>query len=263
MNDNKLHKKLSDIGLNDKEASVYSCLLELGGAYPSTIAEKTKINRSTVYKILLELSVKGLVNEIEKSKKLFYHVADPQKLIRFSKEQLRIRERQLEKASELVPELRELFAGSGGKPRVLFFEGPDTMDNLLEDMVATNMPYEMRAFSNAALFKDFTPKQSINQFIKEKERKNITTRAIVPDVPGGRTFNETVFANIGKKYWPQIRYVDAEKFMFEAEITMYAPNKVSIAKLSGSNIIGVIIEDKTIHDMLGMIFEIAWMSAKE
>ncbi len=263
MNDNKLHKKLSDIGLNDKESAIYSCLLELGGAYPSTIAEKTKINRSTVYKILLELSVKGLVNEIEKSKKLFYHVADPQKLIRFSREQLRIRERQLEKASELIPELRELFAGSGGKPRVLFFEGPDTMNNLLDDMVATDTPYEMRAFSNAALLKDTASAQSITEFVRAKERKNITTRAIVPDVAGGRSYSETFFKNIAKKYWPQIRYVDAKKFMFEAEITMYAPNKVSIAKLSDTNVIGVIIEDKTIHDMLGMIFEIAWMSAKE
>jgi len=64
-------KKLEKSGLSDKEALVYLSLLELGGAFPSKIAEYSGLNRSTVYMVLLNLSVRGLVNEIEKKNKFF------------------------------------------------------------------------------------------------------------------------------------------------------------------------------------------------
>ena len=67
-------KKLEKTGFSDKEALVYLTLLELGGASPSKIAEYAELNRTTVYKILLNLSVRGLINEIEKRNKLFYQI---------------------------------------------------------------------------------------------------------------------------------------------------------------------------------------------
>jgi sugar-specific transcriptional regulator TrmB len=93
-------EKNNKIGLTDKESAVYSTLLELGGAYPSKIAEKTKINRSTVYKILLDLSVKGLVSEIQKKGKLFYQIENPDKLARYLKDKVTIANDQFEKAQK-------------------------------------------------------------------------------------------------------------------------------------------------------------------
>lgn len=263
MNNLKLRKKLTNIGLTDKQASVYTALFELGGAYPSKIAEITKINRSTVYKILLELSVKGLVNEIEKKNKLFYQVEDPGKLIKFSKEQLKITESQLEKAQSLVPELRELFSNLGDKPRVLFFEGPETMENLLNDMVNTDKKYEMVAFSNAEMFKDFMSVEYMREFVKKKEKIGITSRGIIPDTQEDKEYFADVYKNIDKKIVPVTRFVDPKNFNFQAEITMYGKNKVSIAKLSKESLIGIMIEDQTIHDMMKMIFELSWTNAKE
>lgn len=49
-----------------------------------------------------------------------------------------------------------------------------------------------------------------------------------------------------------------EKFPYEAEITIYGVNKVSITKLGTQNIIGVIIEDMVVHNMMKMIFELCW-----
>jgi len=45
-----------------------------------------------------------------------------------------------------------------------------------------------------------------------------------------------------------------------AEITIYGDKKVAMTKFGNENIIGVIIEDKIIHDMMKMIFELAWNS---
>ena len=47
-----LEKYLQEIGLNEKEASVYLALLQYDNASVIDISGKTKINRSTTYTVL-------------------------------------------------------------------------------------------------------------------------------------------------------------------------------------------------------------------
>ena len=261
MTNENIVKSLKNTGLSDKETLVYATLLELGGAYPSRIAEVSKLNRSTVYKTLLDLSIKGLVNEIEKRNKLFYQVEKPQKLIRYAKDKVQIANEQLHRAEHALPELEGLFSLTSNKPKVLFFEGPDTVQNICNDMVSGAGNYEMLAFSNAKKFKNYLTPKRLHDFVKSKERLKIKTRAIVPDTKEDRNYNEAVFKGVKKLFWPEIRFIEHGLFPFEAELTIYGTNKVSITKLGGENIIGVIIEDETIHGMLRMIFDLAWKSA--
>lgn len=259
----RIFSNVRKAGLSDKEAQVYTVLAESGGSFPSYIAEVTKLNRSTVYKILLDLSVKGLVNEIQKKNKLYYQVEKPQKLVRFAKGQVQLAHDRLENAEKAIPDLEGLFSLVSNKPRVLYFEGKDTILNICNDMVTGPGNYEMLAFSNAKKFKDFLPPKQLKDFIKSKERLNISTRAIIPDDDEDRTYSQIVFSGIKKHLWPKVRYVSAEQFPYEAELTIYGQNKVSITKLGGENIIGVVIEDEVIHNMMKMIFELGWKSAKE
>src|SRR3982751_5409148 len=110
MNNETLRRELEKAGLSDKAALVYITLLQMGGAYPSTISETTRLNRSTVYKILLDLSVKNLVTEITRGKKLFYQVEKPEKLIRFSRNKAEMAQEAYEKTKELIPELEGIFS---------------------------------------------------------------------------------------------------------------------------------------------------------
>jgi len=41
---------------------------------------------------------------------------------------------------------------------------------------------------------------------------------------------------------------------------LYDEDKLAITKLGGEKLIGLVIEDKLIHDMFKMIFEIVWKS---
>jgi len=54
--------------------------------------------------------------------------------------------------------------------------------------------------------------------------------------------------------------VPKEIFPFEAEMTLYDENKLAITKLTGEKLIGIVIEDKLVHDMFKMIFELLWKS---
>jgi len=260
MKNERLVQHLIKVGLSAKSAAVYVALLEVGGAHPSTLASNTHLNRSTVYKILLDLSVKGLITEIEKGKKLFYQVEKPEKLIRYSRNQADIAKEAYEKTVELVPEIEGLFSMTPNKPVIRYYQDAEGIASIYEDMVSENRKYEMVAFSHGEAFKDYLSKKDLLKFVKAKERQKITTRAIVPDTKDNRQYNSTVFKDVRKDIWPQIRYVPKEIFPFEAEMTLYGANKLAITKLRGERLIGLVIEDQLVHNMFKMIFELVWKS---
>ena len=253
-----LVKSLQKTGFTDKEALVYVSLLELGGAYPSRIAEYSGLKRATTYNMLTILSVRGLVNEIEKRNKIFYQIEKPTKLINYSNSRVEMAKDGLERVEKILPDLESMFSLLGDKPKVLFFEGPDTVASICKDVISGPGNTELFGISDADSFKgEMTPTQ-LREFVKEKERLNITTRGILPDTPGNRVYGQTVFEGVRKEIWPQVRFLAKEKFPYKAEIQIYGTNKVSITKFGGQNIIGVIIEDKIIHDMMKMIIELSW-----
>jgi sugar-specific transcriptional regulator TrmB len=257
-----LIKELQKVGLSDKEALVYVALLELSGAYPSRIAEYSGLKRATTYNVLTTLSVRGLVNEIEKRNKIFYQIDKPNKLIKYSNSRVEQAKDGLEKAEKILPDLESLFSLASDKPKVLFFEGVDTVSRICDDMVAGAGNYEMLAFSNAKKINNLMTADQLKDFVKNKERLNIHVRGIIPNTKEDRDYSKNTFEDVREDFWPKVKYMPAEKFPYEAEITIYGTNKVSITKLGGENIIGVIIEDKIIHDMMKMIFELAWGSAE-
>lgn len=263
MNKIPLNNILSKTGLSGKEASIYAALLELGGGFPSRIAEHAKIKRSTTYKVLLDLSVKGLATEIKKKNKIFYQPERPDKLIHYAKSRIRLAEQEFTNAEKIAPRLSEIFSSFDQRPKIRFFEGQDAVLNICNDMISEQKKYEMLAFSNAKLFKNYLSKPDLQNFIKGKERLGITTRGILPDTPEDREYDKNVFAGVKKSIWPEMRFIPKDEFPYEAELTIYGKNKVSIAKLTQDNVIGIIIEDAVIHGMMKMIFEIAWKQARE
>jgi len=255
-----LVKSLQKTGFTDKEALVYVSLLELGGAYPSRIAEYSGLKRATTYNVLTALSIRGLINEIEKRNKIFYQIDKPSKLINYSASRVRQAEEGLEKAEKILPDLESMFSMLGNKPKVLFFEGPETVSTIYKDVIAGAGNFEMSGFSNVDKFIDSMPPNQLYDYVRAKERMNITSKGIFSDTPSNRAYGQKVFDGVKKEYWPKTRYLSAKKFPYDAEIIIYAENKVGITKLGGENIIGVIIEDKMIHDMMKMIFELSWGS---
>ncbi len=258
MNTLEIPGKLREIGLSEKEALVYASLIASGGNYPSKIASETKLNRSTVYKILLDLSVKGLVNEIEKKNKLFYQVERPDRLLRYVKSQITKANDHFEAAEKLIPDFEGMFAAFTNKPRVLYFEGKEGILSLYEDMIAGTEKYEMLAFSNAAELEQVFPEKFFENFRRKKEKIGITTRAIAPDTEKDQSYNERFFAGYTKEVIPVIRHVPAAEFPYKGEITIYGGKKVSIVDLKKEHLTGVLIEDETIHNLMRMIFEMSW-----
>lgn len=258
--DHALRLKLEKAGLTDNESAIYAYLLDAGGAYPSAIASGTGINRSTVYKTLLTMTIKGIVNEIEKSKKQFYQVSGARALSNFARSQIRIAEGQYDVAEQLLPTIEKLIENASYKPRVHSFEGREAVLQVFTDHISQAEPYEMLALSNADKLFSTMPKSFFDDYRKTKEHKQITTRGILPDTRANRAFVGKTYVSFGiaKKYWPEVKFIDPKLFAQDAELTLYGKNKVSIVKLTEEKQIGIVIEDEVIHNMLKMMFELIW-----
>lgn len=254
-------EKIQSIGLSNKESLVYIYILENGGAYPSAIAESTKINRSTVYKILIDLSVKGIINEVTKGKKLFYQVENPKKILRYKKDQLNLVNEQYEKLEKALPALEGLYAAQEGKPKITYYEGLDGIREVYRDHFDNEEKYEMLAFGDTATVKEFFAGKFGKEYVHAKEKNKIVTRGIVPDTDSDKSYNKDVYKGVSKKYHPQLKHISKDIFPWKGDVTVYGTNKVSIIDHEQNKWLGLIIEDRTIHNMLKMIFELAWVGA--
>ena len=260
--DVQLAQKLGQAGLSDKEALIYAALIETGGAFPSKIAEITKLNRTTIYKILDTLSIKGLVTELEKRKKLFYQIEPPKNLEHYAGSKITMARRELEHAQMLMPKLEGLFANTPNKPIVKFYEGEEGVLAVYNDHVDVREKYEMLAFSNTADLMQFLTEDFRNSYIKKKAQIGITTRAILPNTEIDVNYNETFYAKFPKSILPKLKHVPRKIYPFKSDLTIYGKNKVSIINFNAPQFAGTIIEDQIIHDLMVMIFELSWGSLK-
>jgi sugar-specific transcriptional regulator TrmB len=72
MQNTKLTKILTDLGLSEHEALVYLANISLGPTTILKIAQAAEIKRTTVYAVIESLKTKGLINvQIKGFKKLF------------------------------------------------------------------------------------------------------------------------------------------------------------------------------------------------
>lgn len=254
---------VAQAGLSEKEAQVYSVLAELGGAFPSKIAEATKLNRSTVYKILLDLSVKGLVNEIEKKNKLYYQIEKPDRLVRYAKSQVTIANDNLEAAQKLIPELEGLYSNFNGKTKITYYEGPEGILSIYTDHISVKKKYEMLAIAYAADLEIVLPPKFFEHYRRTKEKIGIITRGIITESPLNLSFNDRLYGGYKKEITPNIRFIPGIEFPFKGEMTIYGTNKVSIVNFDKEHLTGLIIEDTTIYNMMRTIFELAWKGSEK
>ena len=260
---NELENQLENVGLLEKEKSVYLSLFRLGGSgFPSAIAKEAKLNRSTTYKMLTSLAIKGLVSDIERNKKAFYTLANPQKLLHFIEYQNKELSKKVAEIKNIIPELSDLFASFGVLPKVTMYQGYKEVKEIYFDMLK-HKNYEMLAIFNAKEFEGYLSKEERKEFTRGKLSQKISMRALVPDDEFGEKFADEVYGFMkGTRYFPQIRKIPKETFPWTSEFTLYGKDKIAMFKLIKNNfdkqVIGVVIEDDVFFGMMKMIFELSW-----
>lgn len=260
-----LVEKLARSGFSDKEALIYVAVLELKGAFPSRIAEYCDLRRSTVYDVLTTLSVRGLINEIEKKNKFYFQIEKPENVLRFANNKVNQAEDSLNQIKDVLPAIKSIYGQDENLPKITYYSGETGLFQIFDNMISEPNPYEMLVFTNGAAFVDVLDEENKKfyaNYMKSKERLGIKTRTIIPDTCEDREARNIFYKDIDPKYWPTFRYLEKDKFSSASEITVYGKDKIAIVNFKKGRETGVIIEDQAIHDMMRVIFGLSWESKR-
>ena len=118
----------SQLGLKEKEANIYTTLIETGPLTVSGLSKKTGMHRPIVYKTLPSLLDKRLISLFPKGKRKLYVAENPDKL----KVLLAENHKNIE---SMLSELKETHEKRDKKPLVKFIDGKKGIQSIFADLV--------------------------------------------------------------------------------------------------------------------------------
>lgn len=237
-----IQQALVDLGLNNKEAVIYQTLLELGESTAYAVAIKSGLKRPTVYIILDELRMRGLVLKTPHSKKQLFQAKPPDELVYEAQERTR-------RALSALPELLSIMA-SGDKPRTLYFEGVNGLKQAVLRGIDKARNHEIVGFYAYADDPSGDLKRVIDEYNEELKRNNIRVRSIVPQHPSLLRFRSE-----DSLYNRTVKTVPPDQYFSRVSIDVL-PDSVRV--IDYSNINALIIDNPNIAQTIKQIFEIVW-----
>lgn len=238
------NETLERFGLSPNESKVYSALLELGESPVQTVAHKAQLQRPNCYAVLESLRKKGLVSLSVKSRGRRYVAENPRKLKEMAQESLN-------QLNELLPSLQSLFNESPRRPVVKFYEGKEAIGQLYEEILSSPSFDCIYSPSYVSAVYVGLVEEAGEKIVKAK----IKTREIITDkeVP-------SFYPKIFKAPLQQFRHLPMSQEN-PTDLILYE-DKVAIVSYK-PNLHALVIEGSGIVQMMGLMFESLWRSAKK
>ena len=244
-------KILKEIGLTDNEIKVYLIMLEEDENLASTIADKTKINRSLMYTILNNLIEKGMASYVVKENRKYFRATDPEKILNILKEKEELIKKQEEAVKNILPDLRKLKLPREEEVKVEIYKGKEGNKTLLDDILRVGEDYLCLGYSGLSL--GIIPYYFMH-WHKRRVKIGIKRKIIT---------KEQMRDNKAMKWGlTSVRYVPDELNIPIS--TMIYGNKVWTMLPSGKNDqVSILIESKDITNSYRNYFNLLWKIAKK
>jgi HTH-type transcriptional regulator, sugar sensing transcriptional regulator len=127
-------QELKDLGLTDGEIKVYLALLELGPSTNSPIANKTRMQASSVYYCLNSLINKGFVSYVIKSNRKHFEANDPDSIPEIINDNIKKLEQQKKKINSIVPKLKLKQTFAKKKSLAVVYEGFNGLKTIFNNL---------------------------------------------------------------------------------------------------------------------------------
>lgn len=243
---------LGNLGLNLDDSAVYVALMERGELTVLELSKKTKISRTTVYRIIDKLKKKGLIEEVFTHDKKQYKTTPPDTLEALVQSE----ESRVEKLKELLPVLPELIASrktiNQKGTAIKFYKGKLGIKQMLWNVLNTKT--EIVGYTFGAL-KEVTGEEFENKWILEFLRRKLQLRDIVSTAYSNKR------AQAKNEVSTEVRVIDTKKLNIYYQMDIY-DNVVSYYRWEEGEIYGVELHDKLIAKMQRQQFELMWGIAK-
>lgn len=239
---NTLLDIITENGLSEKAAKVYLAGLELGETSIQRLAQKTKLQRTTVYRLVAELKHKGLFFTSISQKKRLFTAEDPSKLIGL----LDQKKSRLEKA---LPDLQSLIKFFDKKPSIKYYEGEAGIKKVYTDTLSYP-DHKILAWVNSEAVTNFKIDYLRHEYLPSRIKKRIPVFAIAPDTPEMRAYQTRDAVSL------RTTKILKRRASFNVEIMMYGKEKIAIIDFVES--FALLIQNEHMHHTLKTIFESFW-----
>jgi sugar-specific transcriptional regulator TrmB len=233
---------IQETGLTEKAAKVYLAGLELGETTIQRLAQKTKLQRTTVYRLMTELKHQGLFSTSISQKKRLFTAEDPQKLL----EHIDAKKNKIEKA---LPELTSLMALFDKKPHIKYYEGEAGIKEIYADTLKYP-DHKILSWVNSEALTNFKIDYLRHEYLPSRIKKRIPVFAIAPDTPEMRAYQKRDGTSL------RTTKILKQKASFNVEIMIYGKDKIAIMDFVES--FALQIQNAHIHHTLKTIFENFW-----
>lgn len=242
---------LIKIGLNEGEAKIYETLL-LEGALPVILlSKKINLTRTNTYNILSSLIKKGLVESVEKKKKMYFHAGSPEKLRNIFEKTNKEKDIIKDELTNILPALTSAFLASSNKPSINYWEGISGLERIYNDI--------LKEKKNLLIFASIIDREMpefnklIDKQIKKQIKQEIKVKALVRE--------ETLTNNYAQnKKAKNIEVRGLKNYKPTSQIIIYG-DKVAITSFK-KDLMSTLIQNESIANSLKNIFEIIWQNVK-
>lgn len=239
---------LAELGLGDKEITVYLALLGVGTAPASSLSKRTGITRSTTQYVCNQLVKKGIAS-LGQKEAVFLFTAEPPDRLLLMLERKRDALRQTEnRVQRIIGPLKQMMNVHAALPQVRFYEGREGMIQLYDSILDMRSPIDSFE-ENGALLKMFA--EYPHEFVRKRIERKIPNRCIAPR---GSPFNES-----DPEKFLEVRTVDAKRFPFTWHIKI-CQNVVGIFSFEEGAAVGIGIEHADLARNFRLLFELVWES---
>lgn len=234
---------LETLGLNEKQAAVYTALLQIGHASAYAVALKSGLKNPTAYVVLGELAKKGLAHRVPRAKKRLYVARPPEEAFAVAEEKLKV-------AKSVLPELLAMAGMHGAPVRTRYFEGPKQVKDAYFDTLEHGKG-EIAGWISDSVFKEVGHEQLYRDFQPKRIKRGIKARLILPNTPTMEKYSSDDAATL-----KETRTDQSLEYKPASEMLIYGEDRVAIT--SFEEVMALIIESKKIHDLMKGIFEAHW-----
>ena len=247
---------LQSIGLTETESVLYELLLKFGEIPISTLVNRSKFKRPTVYKALYSLEEKGLISQKDIRKIIHVKPQSPQKLVELAEKVNEEFEQTKANLNAIMPSLSLNYTLSTERPVVRTYEGLEGIKKVYEDMIIEKKPiYALLQAENVnkELYKWLTTK-----FVKKRTREKIHVRAIVASSKKSR---EYISKNMEE--FRITRLIDSKLFPLKHEIDIFGDKIAIINYKENEPLLGIIIHHAQISESMKVWFDLAWKGSNK
>lgn len=241
-----LEEFLIEIGLSEKEAAIYLMLLQVEHASVAEIAQKSKINRTTVYPVLETLIQKLLVEEVEIKSKTRYRAFSPDRLETYIQtQQIQLAE-QAHRANDMIPRFKSRMHREG-RPVVEYREGKKAILDMSRD-------FYTEVEEGQVLMSIFSRDLIENRFSK-RELEQAKNSRLSFDVPM-QSFLISEKKDFTTKKSNKMIVVNKKKYPIPGEIAVLG-DRIRMYSF-GETPVALVVKNKDIAETLRTLFKIAF-----